>query len=55
MAPWISIRWIDATAEPEEVEKRGGIRGCIVNAVPIKAFVLNEGAFKEEVVRALKA
>jgi len=55
MAPWIPIRWIDATAEPEEVEKRGGIRGCIVNAVPIKAFVLNEGAFKEEVMRALKA
>ena len=28
MAPWISIRWIDATAEPEEVEKRAGSGGA---------------------------
>jgi len=45
---------IDASTEPEEVRKRGGVTGCIVNAVPIRSPVLDEGRFRADVLEALK-
>ena len=54
VAPWLPVRWIDASTEPEEVRKRGGVTGCIVNAVPIRSPVLDEGRFRADVLEALK-
>ena len=54
VAPHLSVRWINASEEPDEVRKRGGVTGCIVNAVPIKSLVLDEGRFRAEVLEALK-
>ena len=54
VAPHLSVRWINATEEPDEVRKRGGVTGCIVNAVPIRSLVLDEGRFRAEVLEALK-
>ncbi len=51
--PEVQIRWIDASLELEEAERRGLQEGCIVNAKHIKAFVLQEEDFKAEVSRAL--
>ncbi len=55
VAPWLPVQWIDASAEPDEMRKRGGVTGCIVNAVPIRSLVLDEGRFRREVLEALKA
>lgn len=53
-APEIPIRWIDHFQEPEEASRRGLREGCVVNAKPIKTFVLEKEGFREEVSRALK-
>lgn len=50
--PGIPVRWISRSGEPGEVEKRGGFEGCVVNARPIKSFVLDREAFQREVVEA---
>ncbi len=55
IAPGIAVRWIDKSIEPEEVEKRGYFEGCIVNATPIRSFVLDEENFRQEVLMALSA
>lgn len=54
IAPDLPIRWIDKTDEPEEAVKRGNFTGCIVNAVPIKSFVLYTEGFEKEVLEALE-
>jgi len=54
IAPGISIRWIDSRKEPEEIRKRGNIKGCIVNTKLIKSFVLDKEYFQKEVTEALK-
>ncbi|HET8679912.1 MAG TPA: GNAT family N-acetyltransferase [bacterium] len=53
LAPEISVRWIAALDEPSEVERRGGFIGCVVNARPIKTFVLDKQGFQREVRQAL--
>ena len=53
IAPDIPIRWIDKTDEPLEASKRGNFTGCVVNAVPIKSFVLYKEGFEKEVRQAL--
>jgi hypothetical protein len=55
MAPDLPIRWINRLEERAAFERRGGYEGCVVNARPIQAFVLDEGAFQAEVVAALGA
>jgi GNAT superfamily N-acetyltransferase len=52
VAPGIPIRWLSKSEEPEEVEKRGGFEGCVVNARPIRAFVLDKEGFQREVAEA---
>ncbi len=54
VAPDLPIRWINAVAEPAEVERRGGWTGCIVNATPIRSFVLDRNSFQREVREALE-
>jgi hypothetical protein len=54
IAPDLPIRWIDKTEEPEEATKRGNFEGCVVNAVPIRSFVLYTEGFKKEVLEALE-
>lgn len=54
VAPGIPIRWINKAEEPEEVKKRGYIEGCVVNAKPMKSFVLDKEDFQREVAKALK-
>lgn len=53
VAPRIPIRWISMTEDPAEVARRGGFVGCIVNAKPIKSFVLDKEGFCKEVLEAL--
>lgn len=53
IAPDLPIRWINTIAEPAEVERRGGFAGCVVNATPIKSFVLDRDGFQREVRQAL--
>ena len=53
IAPDIPIRWIDKTDEPLEASKRGNFTGCVVNAVPIKSFVLYKEGFEKEIRQAL--
>jgi GNAT superfamily N-acetyltransferase len=53
VAPQMPIRWINMSKEPDEVRKRGNVKGCFVNAVPIKAPIFDEERFKEEVLKAL--
>jgi hypothetical protein len=53
IAPKIPIRWIDRSAEPEEVGKRGSVEGCVVNARQVKSFVLDQEGFRKEVTEAL--
>lgn len=55
IAPDLPIRWINAVAEPAEVERRGGWTGCIVNATPIRSFVPDRNSFQREVREALGA
>jgi hypothetical protein len=54
IAPDLPIRWIDKSEEPLEVSRRGNFTGCVVNAVPIKSFVLYTEGFKKEVLEALE-
>jgi|Deesub1362B_J571_1020462.scaffolds.fasta_scaffold00159_8 GNAT superfamily N-acetyltransferase len=54
VAPWLPVRWISAFTEPHEVEKRGGVRGCIVNARLIRSIPLDKPRFRQEVLRALE-
>jgi len=54
VAPDIPIRWISETEDPAEMKKRGGFKGCVVNARPIKSFVLDKENFQKEVTEALK-
>ncbi|MDQ7848795.1 MAG: GNAT family N-acetyltransferase [Armatimonadota bacterium] len=54
IAPRLPIRWINAVAEPAEVTRRGGWVGWIVNASPIRAFVLDRDSFRREVREALE-
>lgn len=53
IAPEIPVRWINASQQPEEVRKRGRFEGCVVNAIPLKTFVLDEDEFEKEVKSAL--
>ncbi len=55
VVPDIPVRWISKTEEPEEVKKRGDFEGCIVNAKPIQAFVLDTENFQKEVTEALRS
>ncbi len=55
VSPEISIRWISKTEEPEEVKKRGDFEGVIVNARPIRTFVIDRENFQKEVQQALKS
>lgn len=55
IAAEISVRWIDKSLEPEEFKKRGHFEGCIVNAIPIRSFVLDTESFRKEVSGALNA
>ncbi len=54
VAPETPIRWISQSDAPAEVEKRGGFVGCIVNAHPIKAFILDKDRFQKEVRESLR-
>jgi N-acetylglutamate synthase-like GNAT family acetyltransferase len=53
VAPGLSVRWIDRSKEPEEGKKRGNFEGCVVNARPIRSFVLDKESFQREVAEAL--
>jgi len=53
VAPNLSVRWIDKAKEPEEVKRRGNFEGCVVNARPIRSFVLDKESFQREVQEAL--
>ena len=55
IAPALPVRWIDRATEPEEIEKRGGYQGIVVNGQPILSFVLYREEFRREVEKALKA
>lgn len=55
IAPDLPIRWIDRSQEPEEFNKRGNYEGCVVNAVPVRSFVLYTEGFSREVRKALKS
>jgi GNAT superfamily N-acetyltransferase len=55
VAPGLSVRWIDRSKEPEEVKRRGNFEGCVVNARPIRSFVLDKESFQREVAEALCA
>jgi hypothetical protein len=48
------LDWIDKSKEPQEVRKRGNIKGCIVNAKAIESYVLDKEDFQKEVIEALK-
>lgn len=50
--PGISVRWMSRSDEPREVERRGDVEGCVVNAKPIRTFVLDGEAFRKEVLEA---
>jgi hypothetical protein len=54
-APSLTMRWINRLEEPEAFAKRGGYEGCVVNAQPIQAFVLDTESFRAEVAAALGA
>jgi GNAT superfamily N-acetyltransferase len=48
--PGTPIRWIDSSEEPSELTKRNvHVGDCIVNASPVKSFVLNKEGFQREV------
>lgn len=50
ISPEVPIRWIDSSEEPEEVRKRNvSVGDCIVNAILIKACVLDKDSFQKEV------
>jgi N-acetylglutamate synthase-like GNAT family acetyltransferase len=53
VAPGLSVRWIDRSKEPAEVKRRGNFEGCVVNARPIRSFVLDKESFQREVAEAL--
>jgi len=53
VAPGLPVRWIDRSEEPEEVDRRGGFEGCVVNARPIRSFVLAKESFRREVEEVL--
>lgn len=55
IAPDLPVRWIDRIIEPEEIEKRGGYQGIVVNGQPIHSFVLYREEFRKEVEKALRA
>ncbi|MFN3346965.1 MAG: GNAT family N-acetyltransferase [Candidatus Bipolaricaulaceae bacterium] len=52
--PGVSIRWADGLAHPQELEKRGGFTGVVVNARAIAHSVFEEEAFIAEVKEAWK-
>ena len=55
IAPEVPIRWIDSSDEPEELAKRNvRVGDCIVNARPVRSFVLDKKAFQKEVRELLK-
>jgi GNAT superfamily N-acetyltransferase len=53
IAPELPIRWISKSEDPDAVKKRGNVEGCIVNAKPIRSFVLDKEDFQKEVKEAL--
>ncbi len=53
IAPEIPVRWMNSLEEPQEAERRGNFEGCVVNARPIKAFVLDREEFQNEFEEAL--
>jgi GNAT superfamily N-acetyltransferase len=55
VAPGLPIRWINRLEEPGAYARRGGYAGCVVNAQPIQAFVLDQETFEAEVAAALGA
>ncbi|HEY3249039.1 MAG TPA: GNAT family N-acetyltransferase [bacterium] len=55
IAPDLPVRWINQSEQPEEAVKRGGYAGCVVNATPITAFVLDRERFRQQVESALAA
>lgn len=54
IAPHLPPRWIDRAVEPDEIARRGGYEGIVVNCCPIRSFVLDREEFEEEVRRALR-
>ncbi len=52
--PDVSIRWVDGLAYPEELEKRGGFTGVVVNARATTHSVFEAEAFIAEVKVAWK-
>lgn len=50
--PGVPVRWVDGLLHPQELEKRGGFTGVVVNARAIAHSVFEEEAFIEEVQRA---
>lgn len=55
IAPDLPVRWISQSDQPVDALKRGGYVGCVVNARPITAFVLDADRFRQEVESALGA
>jgi N-acetylglutamate synthase-like GNAT family acetyltransferase len=53
VAPDIETRWLSKTENVEEMKKRGGFEGIVVNAKPIESFVLDKTGFQKEVKDAL--
>ncbi len=53
IAPGISIRWIDRSAERPEAEKRGGYEGIVVNLHPIRSSIFDRDDFEREVRETL--
>ncbi len=54
IAPALTIRWIDQNREPEEIAKRGGYLGIVVNGQPILSLVLFREEFRKEVEKTFK-
>lgn len=46
------LRWIDGVHEPEELEKRGGFQGVVVNGFPLAHSVFDGEAFVDEAKKA---
>jgi hypothetical protein len=55
ISPETPIRWIDSSEEPAELTKRNvHVGDCIVNARPVRSFVLNKEGFQNEVQDLLR-
>jgi ribosomal protein S18 acetylase RimI-like enzyme len=52
-APTVPIRWIDRAQEPEELRKRGGFTGVVVNGHPLRHSIWDKENFTQEIREAL--